>query len=134
MQTRTCRIGIHGRTWPTFEEWDYHLVREMRAEAVKMMTKPGHTELRVYEKLRNDNPGLEIITRLDHSDINKGGHPPPDRYANDLPPTVRSLLPFCQKFQITNEPNHLHRYEGWGKEDGDARSFNAWFKDVYRRL
>lgn len=134
MGTRTCRIGIHGRNRPTFEEFDYRLIKEMGAETVKMMTRQDHTEVRVYEKLKNDNPGLEIITRLDHSDINKGGHPPPDRYANDLIPTVRALLPYCQKFQITNEPNHLHRYEGWGKEDEDAKDYNGWFKQVYRRL
>ncbi len=113
MPSRSCRIGIHGRDEPTLEESDYSLIKEMRAETVKMMTRQDNTEVWVYEKLKNDNPGLEIITRLDHSDINagthpdKGSHPPPDRYANDLIPVIRSLLPYCQKFQIANEPNHI---------------------------
>ncbi|MCB0192021.1 MAG: DUF3380 domain-containing protein [Anaerolineae bacterium] len=140
MTSRTCRIGIHGRNRPTLEEHDYHLIRSMGAETVKMMTKPGHTDPAVYKRLKRDNPDLEIITRLDHPDINRGthpnqgSHPPPDRYANDLIPTVRSLLPYCQKFQITNEPNHDALYEGWGKTDEDARSYNAWFKLVYRQM
>jgi len=140
MQTRTCRIGIHGRNRPTFEEHDYRLIQAMGAETVKMMTKPGETELAVYERLKTDNPGLEIITRLDHPDINegtdptKGSHPEPERYADDLVPTVRTLLPYCQKFQLTNEPNHVDKYEGWGIEDGLARNYNQWFITAYRRL
>jgi len=140
MQTRSCRVGIHGRNRPTFEDHDYHLIQEMRAETVKMMTRQDHTDLAVYENLKRDHPNVEIITRLDHSDINrgdhpdKGSHPPPDKYANDLTDTVRSLLPFCTKFQITNEPNHAAKYEGWGIEDELAKDYNAWFVQVYRRL
>jgi hypothetical protein len=113
MFTRTCRIGIHGRNRPTFEERDFQLIREMRAEVVKMMARPDQVRPEVFERLKNENPGIEIITRLDHPDINAGGHPSADRYANDLIPVIRRLLPFCRKFQITNEPNHHHRYEGW---------------------
>jgi hypothetical protein len=134
MSTRTCRIGIHGRNRPEFEERDFILIREMRAEVVKMMTRPNETKPGVFERLKNENPGIEIITRLDHSDINKGGHPPAERYANELKPTIQALLPYCRKFQITNEPNHIERYEGWGKEDADAKDYNGWFIEVYRRL
>ncbi len=49
-------------------------------------------------------------------------------------PVMADLKPYCTKFHIHNEPNHRDRYEGWSPTDDDARDFNAWFLDVYRRL
>jgi hypothetical protein len=49
-------------------------------------------------------------------------------------PVMANLKPYCTKFHVCNEPNHVERYEGWGPTDDDARSFNAWFQETYRRL
>ena len=48
-----------------------------------------------------------------------------------MAPIVAALHPYCQKYQIANEPNHVARYEGWGATDEDAQDFNRWFLEVY---
>ena len=47
---------------------------------------------------------------------------------------MKSLQPYVVKFEVGNEPNHVHRYEGWGPEDADAENFNIWFLEVYELL
>ncbi len=47
---------------------------------------------------------------------------------------MKALQPYATKFQIVDEPNHLQRYTGWGKEDADAENFNQWFLEVYALL
>ena len=37
MATRTCRVGLHGRNHPAYEEVDYQVIREARIETMKMM-------------------------------------------------------------------------------------------------
>ena len=49
-------------------------------------------------------------------------------------PITRDLQPYCVKYQVANEPNHVERKEGFGPEDSDARAFNAWYLEVYDRL
>ncbi|MFQ5577815.1 MAG: N-acetylmuramidase domain-containing protein, partial [Anaerolineae bacterium] len=83
--------------------------------------------------ISRNNPGLEIITRL-YDDRIQFAHPTPAEFAAKMIPVMKTLRPYCQKFQVVNEPNHSRGYEGWGSGDDDARSFNAWFLDVYRRL
>ena len=51
-----------------------------------------------------------------------------------MAPIVAALHPYCQKYQIANEPNHVARYEGWGATDEDAQDFNRWFLEVYAGL
>jgi len=64
MQTRSCRVGIHGRNRSTFEEWDYRLIQEMRAETVRMMTWPllDYTLERIF--LRKVGGNYIFIHRL----------------------------------------------------------------------
>lgn len=131
MANRTCRVGVHGRNHELFDELDFEVIRRAKIEVVKMMS---HTRPEVFARLKQDNPDLEIITRLHHSDINTGGHPTPEKFADDMIPIMNRLKDYCTKFQVANEPNHVARYEGWGKEDADAQNFNDWFLRVYDRL
>ncbi len=129
--SRTCRVGIHGRNDVNFYEPDFQVIRDAKIEVVKMMslTPPG-----VFDRIKKENPNIEIITRLHDDRINAGGHPSPSEFAARAIPVMNSLKNYCQKFQIANEPNHMHRYEGWGKENADAQNFNQWFLEVYDLL
>lgn len=127
MATRTCKVGVHGRNDETFEEGDYQVIREARIEAIKMMSL---TRRDVFQRIKGENPDIEIITRLFHG----GGFIEPGQFIQDMLPVMAQLQPFCTMFQIGNEPNHAARIEGWGKEDDDARSFNQWFLQVYAAL
>lgn len=131
MINRTCRVGVHGRNQEEFDRRDYEVIQRAKLEVVKMMS---HTRPEVFQKIKEENPGIEIITRLHHSDINSGGHPAPEKFAQDMIPVMNQLKPYCTKFQVANEPNHIKRYEGWGKENSDAEDFNQWFLRVYDRL
>lgn len=127
MATRTCKVGVHGRNDETFEEGDYQAIREARLEVIKMMS---HTRRDVFQRIKGENPDIEIITRLFHG----GGFIEPGQFIQDVLPVMAQLQPFCTMFQIGNEPNHAARIEGWGKEDDDARNFNQWFLQVYSAL
>jgi hypothetical protein len=125
-------VGVHGRNDSDFHENDYRAIREAKIEAIKMMT---HTRLDVFKRLKADNPNLEIITRLyDGSTFNERGHPSPEDFCGRMLPLINQLQPYCIKFEIHNEPNHLHRIEGWGDTDDDARDFNQWYLRVYEIL
>jgi len=131
MATRTCRVGVHGRNHEHFEEVDYGMVREARIETVKMMSQ---THPDVFERLKEENPGIEFIVRLWDDRMGVGQHPTPEQFVERMQPIMKRLRPFATKFEIHNEPNHLHRYEGWGQDDADARDFNAWYQRVFRLL
>ena len=128
--TRTCRVGVHGRNNPVFEELDYEVIRNAKIEAVKMMS---HSQPAVFERLKRENPDLEIITRL-YDDRIHHDHPTAAQFVDKMAPIVASQKAYCQKFHVHNEPNHSHGYEGWGSSDDDARSFDKWFIEVYDRL
>ena len=126
---RSCRVGVHGRNDTDFHENDYKAIREAKIEAIKMMT---HTRVDVFKRLKSDNPNLEIITRLyDGPTFNEHGHPSPEDFCRRIIPLMQQLQPYCIKFEIHNEPNHLDRIEGWGDTDDDARNFNEWYLRVY---
>lgn len=131
MTTRTCRVGVHGRNQEVFHETDYQVIREANIEVVKMMSQ---TRPEVFERIKRENPGVEIITRLYDDRMNTGGHPSPKEFADRMIPIMRALKPYCDKFQVHNEPNHRDRIEGWGPNDEDAQSFNEWFLKVYDLL
>ncbi len=131
MSTRTCKIGIHGRNAPDYEEGDFEVIREARFEVIKMMSE---TRPEVFDRIRRENPGIEFITRLRGEGFNTGGHPSPNDFVAAMSPIVARLQPYCSKFHIHNEPNHWERKEGWGPNDDDARNFNDWFIQVYRQL
>lgn len=129
--SRTCRVGVHGRNHPDFHDLDFQVLREAKVEAVKMMsqTKPA-----MFERIKRELPAAELITRLHEDRIGSGHHPSPQDYVTKMIPILTMLQPYCEKFHITNEPNHVHRYEGWGSTDEDAKNFNQWFLEVYDRL
>jgi hypothetical protein len=131
MSTRTCRVGIHGRNQQTFHDIDYQVIREAKAEVVKMMS---HTKPEVFDRIKKENPNVEIITRLYDDRINTGGHPTPREFADKMIPIMRALQPYCVKFQIHNEPNHAAGIEGWGPTKEHAEDFNRWFLQVYDLL
>jgi hypothetical protein len=131
MVTRTCHVGVHGRNQERWADLDYQVVREANLEAVKMMSLSVPD---VFERLKRENPDLEIITRLYDDRISAGGHPTAQEFAEKMMPIMRALQPYCVKFQIHNEPNHRDRIEGWGATDEDAQSFGQWFLQVYDRL
>src|SRR5690606_36135503 len=126
----TCRVGVHGRNDTTFTEDDYRVIAESRVEAIKMMSL---TQPTVFARNKAINPDIEIITRL-YDDRIHHGHPTPAEFVDKMTPILASLQPYCTKFQIANEPNHVQRYEGWGADDADAADFNRWFLEVYRLL
>jgi hypothetical protein len=132
MSTRTCKVGVHGRNEPhEFREQDFEVIREARIEVVKMLS---HTRADDFERLKRDNPGIEIITRLHDDRIGAGHHPSPAEFADKMTPLMGRLQPYCVKFQVHNEPNHNACYEGWGPSDEQAQDFNLWFLEVYDRL
>ncbi len=131
MSTRTCRVGIHGRNNESWGDLDFQILREARVETVKAMsqTRPQH-----FERMKRENEDIEIITRLHGEGFGVGSHPSPQAFAGQMIPVMAHLRDYCVKFEVHNEPNHLHRYEGWGATDEDARDFNGWFLEVYKRL
>ncbi|MEJ2735421.1 MAG: N-acetylmuramidase domain-containing protein, partial [Anaerolineae bacterium] len=131
MTTRTCRVGVHGRNQEVFHETDYQVIREANLEVIKMMSL---TRPEVFDRIKRENPGIEIITRLYDDRMNTGGHPTPKEFADRMIPIMKALKPYCTKFQVHNEPNHRDRIEGWGPNDEDAQSFNEWFLKVYDLL
>jgi hypothetical protein len=131
MSTRTCRVGVHGRNQEIFHDIDYQVLREAKAEVVKMMS---HSRPEVFRRIREENPDTEIITRLYDDRMNTGGHPTPREFADKMIPIMRALQPYCTKFQIHNEPNHAAGIEGWGPTKEHAEDFNRWFLEVYSLL
>ena len=129
MSTRTCRVGLHGRNDVTFEDVDYQVIQEAKIETVKMMS---HTEIGVFRRLHDMN--VELITRLHDDRIGKDSKVTAQQFAERMVAVMNERRPYCQKFQIHNEPNHLERKEGWGPEEEDAKDFNLWFQRVYRLL
>ena len=129
--SRTVRIGLHGRNDVFFQEMDYQLIREAKIETLKMMSL---TDPSVFARIKQENSDIEFIVRLYDDRINADGHPTPQEYASKMIPVMQSLQPYVIKFEVGNEPNHVHRYEGWGSEDADAVDFNAWFLEVYDLL
>lgn len=131
MSSRTCRVGLHGRNNVTFAEVDYQVINTAKIEAMKMI---GQTSPAVFKRLKNDNPDIEIITRLYDDRFGTDTYPSPEQFTDRQIPIIKSLRTYASKFEIHNEPNHLHRYEGWGQEDHHAQEFNAWFLRVYQLI
>lgn len=131
MATRTCRVGLHGRNHEFYEEVDYQLIREARIETLKMMSQ---THPDVFKRIKRDNPDMEFIVRLWDDRMGVGNHPTPEQFVERMLPLMEGLRPYATKYEIHNEPNHLHRYEGWGQEDADARDFNEWYQRVFKLL
>jgi N-acetyl-anhydromuramyl-L-alanine amidase AmpD len=131
MAVRTCRVGLHGRNHEFYEEVDYQIIREARIETLKMMSQ---TRPDIFKRIKNENPDIEFIVRLWDDRMGVGHHPSPQQFAERMVPIMERLRPFATKFEIHNEPNHMHRYEGWGQDDADARDFNDWYQQVLKLL
>ena len=129
--SRTVRIGVHGRNDVYFQEQDYQLIRDAKIETLKMMSL---TSPDVFARIKQENPNIEFIVRLYDDRMGVDSHPTPEEYAQKMIPIMESLKPYVVKFEVGNEPNHVHRYEGWGPEDSDAVDFNTWFLAVYELL
>ena len=123
--------GIHGRNDTVWQEADFQIVKAARLGAVKLLslTGPG-----VFDRLKRDDPDIVLITRLYDSRIAQDTHPTPAEFAARMIPQIKAVEPYCNLFEIHNEPNHLQRIEGWGQEDHHAQDFNNWFLRVYDRL
>lgn len=126
-----ARIAICGRNDERWPDADYDLLRIAKPEALKPMshTRPEHV-LQAMEQL----PGVHVTTRLYDPRLNSGGHPSAVEFCNWAIPVISERLPFCKRFQVANEPNHVSRIEGFGPTDADAIAFDKWFLKVYRDL
>lgn len=126
-------VGIDGRNDTEWFEPDYEVVRMVNPGVLKMMS---HTNIGVFERLRRENPEVKFITRLyDGGNFGEDHrHPTPADFAGRMFPVIESLLPFCDTFQIHNEPNHQDGIEGWGKSEADANNFTGWFMLAYNIL
>lgn len=131
MTTRTCKVGIHGRNNEEWHDIDFQVLRDAGVEVIKAMS---HTRPHHFERMKRELPNAEIITRLHGGGFGEGHHPGASQFADQMIPVMAALQPYCSKFHVHNEPNHVKLYEGWGPTDEDARSFNAWFLEVYHRL
>lgn len=127
---RTVRIGLHARNDFTFSEGDYLVIKEAGIETLKILSLTGD---HVFERVRQENPGLEFIVRLYDRRVG-ASHPDPASFAAAAIPRINELRPFATKFEILNEPNHHQGYEGWGSLDDAARSFRDWYLQVFRLL
>jgi hypothetical protein len=128
---RSVRIGIVGRNEPVFYEIDYKLLRTAKIETIVMLSA---TEPKVFERIKSENPDIEIIVRLYDDRMSASGHPTPKEFAERMIPLMGALKPYASQFEVHNEPNHQARIEGWGSTDEDAESFNEWFLQVYNLL
>lgn len=131
MEARTCRVGVHGRNEMTWPDADYRLIREAKIETVKMMS---FTDIGVFERLKAENPDIEVIVRLYSLRMSIGEHPSAGDFASEMIPLMTGLRPFATKFEVHNEPNHPARYEGWGPDNREARDFASWFIEVCKWL
>ncbi len=126
-----CRVGVHARNAPLFEEVDYEVLRIAKIETLKMMSLNRDE---VFRRAREINPKMEFIVRLYDERIGPGGHPTPQQFVERHIRRINQLRPWVKKFEIHNEPNHASRIEGWGPTDEDARDFRDWYLEVLRRL
>ncbi|MFB0534232.1 MAG: hypothetical protein ACETWR_04540, partial [Anaerolineae bacterium] len=147
MDTRSVRVGVHGRNdpWQKFEEFDYQIIERAGIEHVKMMISDEaanrevlNSAVRIYERLRGIKSDMDFVVRLDDPHhVNEGGHPSSQDFANRLAPIMTELhraCPYVVKFEVLNEPNHWDRIGGWGPEADQARDFSRWFLETYNRL
>jgi hypothetical protein len=126
-----ARVGIVGRNAERFGEIDFQVIREAKIEAIVMMS---YHPRELFERIKRENPDIEIITRLYDDRMNTHGHPTPKEFADRMIPIMQALGSYCTKFQVHHEPNHRDGIEGWGPTDEDAEDFNGWFLEVFDLL
>lgn len=131
MNQKRARVGVCGRNDHHFQGADLALVKSAKIESIKMMS---FTDWADFNRLTEENPGIDFVVRLYDGRFGVGHHPTPAEFADTFIPIVGALGTYADKFEIHNEPNHLHGIEGWGQEDHQAKDFNAWFLEVFDRL
>lgn len=124
-------VGLHGRNDVHFENKDFEVLHIAKIELLKMMST---TNLDTFQRIRNERPETKFIVRLYDDRFNANHRVSPGEFAERMVPLVNQFRPYCDQFQIHNEPNHPARYEGWGSEDNLAEDFNRWFIDTYNLL
>lgn len=131
MATRSCRIGIHGRT-TAFEPADFQLVQSAQLETILLR---GDSDPDIFERLKKENPQLEITTQLyDQSLFNSATTPSDSAFIHQSLIQLDNLIPYSQRFVVLDQPNHASRRFGWGAAHNDATAFNSWFLTVYEQL
>jgi hypothetical protein len=120
------QIGLHARNGP-FEQADFDMIGAARIEALVVMS---NISLDTLARLRDFYPNLQFIARLYDDRFGTDHHPSPVEFADKMIPVIASLSPYCQDFQVHNEPNHPAGYEGWRSDDASAVDFNAWLSQV----
>lgn len=132
LRQKRAYVGVCGRNDHHFQPADYELVKAAEIECLKMMS---FTVLGSFAQLFQENPSADFIVRLYDGRFGKGErHPSPSEFADTFVPIMDDLAPYADKFEIHNEPNHLHGIEGWGQEDRHAHDFNDWFLWVHDLL
>ncbi len=129
--TRTCKVGLHGRNDLGFVQLDHQIISGAKIEVLKMMSQTNPT---VFSQIKTAYPTLEFITRLYDDRIGRNHYPSPTEFVARFEPILSSLKPYCQKFEIHNEPNHRDGIEGWGSSEAKAQDFKTWFLAVYAGL
>ena len=137
-------IGLCVSNKEALSEPEINVIGAGKFETLKWMS---HTNIDVFKRVKDQYPEVEAIVRTYDGNIQnkyfqggKGSQCPPVEYVNTLLPKVKEILTIYPDaiFQIHNEPNHIHRYEGWGQEEHLAEEFNIWFQQVidlfYREL
>jgi N-acetyl-anhydromuramyl-L-alanine amidase AmpD len=131
MPLHKTRVGLHARNDVKFTEPDYELIRRARIETLKMMSQ---TDVSVYERLRRENPQLELIVRLYDDRFNSSSRPTPAEFVARMVPIINRLRLYAIKYEVHNEPNHRDGIEGWGDSDANAQNFKAWYMQVLPAL
>jgi hypothetical protein len=124
------RIGLHARNGE-FEPTDFDMIAAAGIETLFIMS---NLSTATVAKIRELYPGLELICRLYDDRMGVNYHPSPEEFVDKMIPIIAQLSPYCQKFQIHNEPNHPAGYEGWWPDDASAADFSAWLMRVLDHL
>lgn len=127
-------IGVCTRNDITYPQSDYAVLKTAKIELAKCMseTLPGDIQNLV-------DMNIEVIMRIRHDGFGGdrakgiGWHPEAVDFANYCLDVI-DRFPMVDKFQLHNEPNHPHFYEGWGADDFHAERFNIWYVEVIKRI
>lgn len=131
MPKHRTRVGINGRNALGFTDADYALVRRAKIETIRMMSL---TDIRVFQRVRQENPKAEFIVRLYDDRFHPDSRPSPARFVARMAPVIKRLKPYATKFEVHNEPNHVDGLEGWGPSDAQAKAFRSWYTKVLASL
>ena len=119
--------GIHARNDYNYTTEDWNLLDIIKPEWIKTMS---HTKPNNFDAIKR-RYNATIVTRLYHSGFNEHSIIPPNEYIDwAISEVMPNLSPYCDVWQIHNEPDH------WGKFEfpGSAQQFNDWYMQVISAL